>query len=93
VKLYCLDFEDRDARDANGDGMPIVLELDSRDEQAWEERERKDAELFGRTKWAVGPWITVTDGMTGQKWDVRTAPCGLGCRCAAEARVHEPIAA
>lgn len=32
-----------------------------------------------------GEWIEITDQRTGDAYRVRHAPCGAGCRCAAEA--------
>lgn len=34
--------------------------------------------------------VTVTDLPTGTRWDVRRAPCGAGCFCAAYATPHVP---
>ena len=35
---------------------------------------------------SVREWQEVTDLVTGERFEVRRAACGLGCRCAAEAR-------
>lgn len=34
------------------------------------------------------PWRTAVDAITGLAVEVRRAPCGSGCRCAAEVRVR-----
>jgi hypothetical protein len=35
---------------------------------------------------ANGEWVRVTDVEDGREWEIRTAPCGQVCRCAADAR-------
>jgi hypothetical protein len=62
----------------------VVLELGDDDEQAWDQRRREEVGEFDPDD--EGGWLRVTDLNTGDAVDVRTVPCGLGCRCAAEAR-------
>ena len=33
-----------------------------------------------------GPWLRITDTLTGNQWDVRPARCSLDCFCDAVAR-------
>ena len=68
-----------------GDGddpHEIVLELNDSDTRAWyAAREREDR----LPKYAYGERVTVTNQADGGRYVLRTAPCGGGCRCAAQA--------
>lgn len=66
------------------DPHEIVIELDNADEARWVQRRAEEAGEFDPDD--EGDWLRVTDLNTGTLLDVRTCPCGLGCRCAAEAR-------
>lgn len=78
-RLYCFSMTGNDPHE-------VQIELSPEDVARWEERKRLDRELGLARTWSYGGWITVTDQDTGDEWEVRAAPCGLGCRCAAQAR-------
>lgn len=63
-------------------GRNVTLELGEGDcERVDEARNR---ETVGRL--AIGEYVPVTDAETDERWEVASAPCGLGCHCAAVAR-------
>lgn len=64
-------------------GGKVVLSLDTDDSRRWSEQ--RDDET-GLEYDEYGVWITVHDKTTDKDYEVRTAPCGAGCRCAAQAR-------
>jgi len=60
-----------------------VLQITDTDAAAWYAvREREDTRL---PQYALGTPVVVTDQLTGERFALQTAPCGLGCRCAADA--------
>lgn len=50
---------------------------------------KDEARNYGTRRW-LGPF---TDTLTGDAIDVRPAPCGSGCYCAAEYRPHRQSSA
>jgi hypothetical protein len=76
-EVYCY-------RGPNGtDPHGIILTLDADDWNAWVRvREQEDDRL---KQYAHGTPVPVTNQKDGERYMLRTAPCGLGCRCAAEA--------
>lgn len=64
----------------DGETVHVMLDLEQR--AAWQRRD----EASSQSKFAFGPWFTVTDVETDETFEVRRAPCGLGCRCATEGR-------
>lgn len=71
----------------HGDGDDphgIILELNDEDTRRWyEAREKEDRQGLGR--FDHGKPVVVTDQASGEKYLLRSAPCGEGCRCAAQA--------
>jgi hypothetical protein len=59
----------------------IVLTLSTEDIKKY--ADTKNDEL---DEGEYGQWITVHDNVTDKDYEIRSAPCGLGCRCAAQAR-------
>lgn len=60
------------------DGANIIIS--DEDTRRWQEAEDKARPTV------YGPWVEVTNEITGERVEVRTAPCGAPCRCAAERR-------
>lgn len=60
-------------------GDPVKISAE--DTKRWQEAEDK-----ARVTSGPGPWVEVTDENTGARVEIRTAPCGAPCRCAAERR-------
>lgn len=62
-----------------------IIELDpDQCDRLWESQAKRRV-----ARYEVGPFFRVTD-VNGVEWDVASAPCGLGCHCAAVIReVHE----
>ena len=62
----------------------VILELSQEDVDRWNVlRERESRRRL--KSYEDGFPLTVTDQSAGDKWVVRTAACGLGCRCSAKA--------
>ena len=68
--------------DDNPHAVKIEITLD--DARRWQDVD--ETSQFSRT--AKSRWVTVTDVKTGDRYDLRSYPCGLGCRCAAQVRPH-----
>jgi hypothetical protein len=69
------------ATPASDNSHEVVVDLDDRDEQRWEDHRHADHDpADGIT------WVRVTDQRSGQPVELRRHPCGLGCVCAAQAR-------
>lgn len=81
-KLYAFNGVENIGR---GNPHAIILTLDEEGARRWSNHQvaEIDADL-GR--YELGEWISLIDTETGDIWDVATAPCGLGCRCAAVAK-------
>lgn len=76
TKVYCFDG-------AEGlDPHAVVLHLNAEDVLAWNQQRAKETRL---PRHATGMFVPVTDQATGKRYMVATAPCGIGCRCAAVA--------
>lgn len=76
AKVYCYAGEDRSNPHA------VVLELDEVDiARVNEVREREKPRTYEN-----GTFVAVTDQATGARYEVASAPCGLGCHCAMTAR-------
>ena len=71
------------------DPHAVVIAIGRDDAVRWQAAEDRLAHNIGR--YDRGPWVTVTDFNTGERYDLRSAPCGLGCRCAAELRPALPV--
>lgn len=69
--LYCYDTE------SGGDPHAVEIALDSSDAERWglAEAGPQRGEL----------WVQVADLRSGRRFFVASAPCGLGCHCAAVA--------
>lgn len=78
VKLYCFD------REIGGDPHAVILDLSREDSEAFDRQKEDEYRDLGR--YEVGRYIDVTDQSTGRRWRVASAPCGLGCHCAAVAQ-------
>lgn len=59
-----------------------IVELNNEDVLRWQALRDKEDRL---KRYEFGFPVTVTDQRTQAEIVLRTAPCGLGCRCAAEA--------
>lgn len=59
----------------------IQLELSGEDAARYDSVSR--TERVGRR--TVGTFVLVTDRLTGRRFKLASAPCGLGCHCAAVA--------
>ena len=71
------------------EGQPVVLALSRSDADLYDATKAGDFRRVG--KFEIGTYIKVTDQTTGEQWEVASAPCGLGCHCAAVARRENPI--
>lgn len=70
-----------------GDGddpHEIVLSLTDEDTRRWYAA-RDDEDRQGLRRHDYGKPVVVTDQRSGEKYMLRSAPCGAGCRCAAQA--------
>jgi len=69
-----------------GDGPhAIQLHITAEDRARWRAAdERMIGDHPGQHD--VGTWVSVTDRITGDVYEIRSYPCSLGCRCAAQAR-------
>jgi hypothetical protein len=80
TRLYCYDGEVGD------DPHAVQIELSPDDA----DRVRAEREAEPRPgRYALGVFVEVTDQQDGKRWKVASAPCGLGCHCAAVARPVE----
>lgn len=80
MKLYAFASEDA-VRAADGDPHAVVLELSPEDHRKF--GDQRDRERVSR--YEIGKYVSVTDTDTGERWRVASAPCGIGCHCAAVA--------
>lgn len=84
VKLYCYagEMENDVIRITGKDPHELVLELSVDDAQRV-----GDATVSARSlpNYAIGPIVRITDLTDGREYSVASAPCGLGCHCAAVA--------
>jgi len=83
--IYCYDGALGDRYGHLGDPHAVKLLLDSDDWRKYQAQRREDVES-GLSPTAIGQFVAVIDAETGDRWEVATAPCGLGCHCAAIAR-------
>lgn len=79
MKLYAYAVEPK------GDPHAVIINVSEDDGQAFDDR--RQAEDVGRED--IGDFMEVTDILTGDRWEVASAPCGSACRCAAVARPVE----
>ena len=87
--LYCY------SEPATSDGRAIKLHISAADQSR-----RVQVDQADRARWFFdgdaspnasipGPWVFVHDLITGDDYQVRSYPCGAGCRCAAQARIAD----
>lgn len=68
-----------------GDGpdpAEIILDLNDEDTRRWYEARENEGRM---RRYDHGKPVVVTDQTSGEKYLLRTAPCGEPCRCAAQA--------
>ena len=76
MKLYAYNEQE------TGGAHAIVIELPFDQAQKYHDQRVRERDLGTH---ALGEWVEVVD-VLGTRWQVRTHPCGAGCRCAAQAR-------
>lgn len=77
LPTYCYDGP------TGSDPHAIVLMLNREDRRRWDTT--REAEWRSLSVYETGTFVEVTDQTTGKRWKVASAPCGLGCHCAAVA--------
>jgi hypothetical protein len=73
--VHCYDSE------LGGNPHALVLQLDHGDWLKYQlQKQRERPPMF-----SVGTPVEVTDQESGERYELASAPCGLGCHCAAVA--------
>lgn len=72
---------------STGDPHAIGIALSEADLARWGGLQEREDSL---PAYELGRWLRVRDAETGRRWWIRTYPCGLGCRCAAQATTETP---